>query len=209
MVPGAHEVPPTRPSLLRKARNLEDQDSWQDLYDIYSKMISRAAVRAGLNEWEAQEVLQETMIRLAKKLPQFEYDRKVGSFRGWLMRTTRWGINDQFRRRGLLARRSTDRGTRTGRTATVARIPDPRGDVLEEHWEREWKESVLEAALEHVKASVSPPQFQIFDCYVLKQWQVEKVARILGVSPASVYLAKSRIQPLVEKEVRRLKRNTN
>ena len=60
------------------------------------------------------------------------------------------------------------------------------------------------AALERVKARVSPRQFQIFDCYVLKGWGVTKTADALGINAAQVYLAKHRVGNLVKKEVQAL-----
>jgi len=62
----------------------------------------------------------------------------------------------------------------------------------------------MDAATRHVKRQVAPKQYQIFDCYVLKQWPVAKVKRDLGVSVAQVYLAKHRVARLIKKEVKRL-----
>jgi len=65
---------------------------------------------------------------------------------------------------------------------------------------------LLQAATERVKKKVSGKQYQIFDCYVLKQWPVQKVAKELRVSVAQVYLAKHRLSALLKKELGRLER---
>jgi RNA polymerase sigma-70 factor (ECF subfamily) len=57
------------------------------------------AVKAGLNDAEAQDVVQETVITAAKNLERFKTDPTHGSFKGWLLHTTRWRIADQFRKR--------------------------------------------------------------------------------------------------------------
>ncbi len=59
---------PTRPSLLRRLKDTEDHQSWQEFHDLYAKLIFRFAIKAGLNEDEAQEVVQDTMIGAAKNL---------------------------------------------------------------------------------------------------------------------------------------------
>ncbi len=197
----------TRRSLLSRLRNWDDRESWEKFFDTYSNLIYRTAIWAGLNEWEAQEVLQETLIVAAKKLPKFKYDSSIGSFRGWLLRTTRWRIEDQFRKRRLVARRWPERKSETDRTGTVARIPDPRTGELEAGWNREWKQNLLEAALERVKRSVSANQYQIFDLYVIKHWPAGKVAETLGISAGQVFLAKHRVLPLLKREVHRLEEN--
>ena len=75
----------------------------------------------------------------------------------------------------------------------IDKIPDEGKNNFDQVWEREWQNNLLQAALERVKAKVSPKQFQIFDYYVLREWDAAKVRRQLGVTIAQVYLAKHRI----------------
>ena len=62
---------PTRPSLLVRLKNTEDQQSWQEFNDLYGKLIFGFAIKAGLTETEAQEVVQETLIAAAKTCRSF------------------------------------------------------------------------------------------------------------------------------------------
>ncbi len=57
------------------------------------------AIRSGLSDQEAEDVVQETVISIAKKMPEFVYDPAKCSFKGWLMHVTRLRILDQLRRR--------------------------------------------------------------------------------------------------------------
>ena len=57
------------------------------------------AIHAGLSEAESQDVVQETVVTVAKQMPGFRYDRSKGSFRSWLCKTTHWKIQDQLRKR--------------------------------------------------------------------------------------------------------------
>ena len=50
-------------------------------------------------------------------------------------------------------------------------------------------------------------QFQIFDCYVLKEWPVADVAKTFNVSAGQVYLARHRVAALIKKEVKRMEGN--
>src|SRR5687768_5591934 len=90
---------PTRLSLLSRLQDLEDQSSWQRFYDTYRQLIFKVARRAGLNEVEAHDVLQETVIAVAKQIPDFRYDRTQGTFKGWLLTITHRRIHDLHRRR--------------------------------------------------------------------------------------------------------------
>ena len=205
MVKNPVNLIPTRASLLGRLKNCEDQESWAEFYDIYSELIYRVALMAGLSHTEAQEVLQETMIRLAKQMQLFEYDPSR-SFKGWLLHEAGYRIKDQFRKRHperqAIGRRPGD----TSRTATIERIPDPASFVLEDVWEKEWQTNLLNKAIEKVKGQVSARQFQMFDLYVTKQWPVQKVAKVLGVNLGRVYLAKHRVSALIKEEIKRLEK---
>jgi len=194
---------PTRPSLLERVKDRDDQTSWQEFADFYSKLIFGFALKAGLTEVEAQEVVQETLIAAAKNLPEFRYDPKVCSFKTYLLNLTNWRVKDQLRKR-LPGERL--KSPEDDRTSTVERIPDPAGVELEDIWNREYHATLLAAACETVKAQVDPKQWQIFDLYVLKEWQPREVAQALGISVTRVYLAKHRVSPLVKKEVGKLER---
>jgi RNA polymerase sigma factor (sigma-70 family) len=196
----------TRKSLVDRLADWNDRKRWQQFFDSYWKLIDRTARKAGLTESEAQEVVQETLITVAKKIDGLKYDPALGSFKGWLLNITRWRIADQFRKR----KRAGEQPARTRRdereTATIDRIPDPAGFDLDAAWDEEWYKNLRQAATERVKKKVSAKQYQIFDCYVLKQWPVQKVAKELRVSVAQVYLAKHRLSALLKKEATKVER---
>jgi RNA polymerase sigma factor (sigma-70 family) len=202
----------TRRSLLSRIKNWQDSDSWQQFYDTYSGLIYGTAINAGLMAEEAEEALQETILTVAKKLraengekPAFQYDPSIGSFKGWLLTVTRSKIFDQFRKRGPLFRKAARRDTRTNRTPTEARIPDPNNDI-ESKYNLDYRQTIQEAALERVKRSVKAKQYQVFDLYVLKQWPALKVAQYLGLNRGQVFVAKHRVVAMMQKEVQRLQR---
>jgi len=197
---------PTRSSLLRRVKNTEDRQSWQEFHDIYRKLIFAFARKAGLTEDESEEVVQETLIAAARHLPEFRYDPKVCSFKTWLLNLTHWRVKDQLRKRASPLFAESALADDDTRTAAVDRIPDQAGDQLEAVWEREWQVAWLQAALVAVKPEIDAKQWQIFDLYVLKEWPPRDVARTLQISIARVYLAKHRVSALLKKARRRLER---
>jgi RNA polymerase sigma-70 factor (ECF subfamily) len=197
---------PTRRSLLDRLKNWEDQESWRDFFDTYWKLIYGVAVRAGLHDVEAQEVVQETLITVAKKMPGFQYDPSLGSFKNWLLTTTRWKIGDQYRKRTPLRALPSAPVEELDQITTIESIPDTANETLDEVWEQEWKKAIFDAALARIKGKVKAEQYQMFDLYAVKNWTVERVAQTLGCSAARVYLAKYRISALLKKEIKRLEK---
>jgi RNA polymerase sigma-70 factor (ECF subfamily) len=195
---------PTRRSLLSRLKQWDDQESWQDFFNTYWKLIYGVALRAGLSACDADDVVQETIIAVAKQIPHFRYDPALGSFKSWLLLITRRRINDHLRKEYRRVKAGHSAHEETGRTTAVERIPDPLGADLEAIWEEEWKQGMFEAALQRVKRQVDPAHFQIFDCYALKEWPVKDVVSAFGVKASRVYLIKHRIAEMVAKEIRRL-----
>lgn len=200
----------TRKSLIERLGNWEDQKSWDDFYKRYWKLIYSVALKSGLRSEEAFDAVQETIFVIAKQQKDHRYDPKMGSFKSWLMNQTRWRISDQFRKRAKdTAMFKPEYDTDDRRTATLDRYEDVKGNQLEKVWDLEWKKSLTDRALAAVKLKVSPKQFQIFDCYVVKDWSVLQVSRELGVSMAQVYLAKHRVGALMKKEILALEKDFN
>jgi RNA polymerase sigma-70 factor (ECF subfamily) len=199
------EFIPTRRSLLSRLKNWDDHDSWKVFFDTYWRLIYNAALRSGLTDAEAQDVVQETVISVSKSLAQSAYDPKKGSFKTWLMRLTGWRIVGQLRKRrpgGKYCNQGTDADDQTD---LIEKIPDEAISVLESHWDEEWESNLMETAIRRVKSKVDPKQYQIFDLYARKNWPVGKVANDLKITRARVYLAKHRVSNSLKKEIEYLR----
>ena len=206
---------PTRQSLLSRLKVWDDHESWRDFFDTYWRLIYGLAVKSGLTNTEAEEVVQETLLAVAKELPDFKYDPARGSFKGWLLEITRRRIANQVRRRlkhrhatagplvGEATRQPSVERSESGqrRTATVERVPDPNSDEMERLWDQEWRGNLLETSIIRVKKRVNAKQYQMFNLYVMMQWPMDQVKKTLGVSAAQVYMAKMRISRLIKREV--------
>jgi len=206
-----NDLMPTRYSLLSRLKNWEDQTSWRDFFDTYWRLIYEVALKAGLRETEVQEVVQETVIAVAKNIGDFRAQPEHGSFKAWLLHQTRWRIADQFRKRQARPappspNRNDEPDSNGPQTATIDRVADPAGNALEALWEVEWGKTLMSRALEAVKQQISPRQFQMFDLHVLQEQTVAQVCAILQVNSMQVYLAKNRVGALLKKELKRLEK---
>ncbi len=195
----------TRKSLIERLGDWEDQRSWEEVHKTYHRLILSVALDSGLRHEEALDVVQETFFRLAQQQKEGKYDPEKGSFKAWLMNQARWRINDQFRKRkkdtAMMDFGSPDDSRRT---AVLDRCEDPDGPDIEKMWDEEWSKSLTERGLAATKQLVAPKQFQIYDCYVVKEWSASKVKEELGISIAQVYLAKNRVGGILKKELEKL-----
>jgi len=207
-LPNGEDLIPTRESLLSRLKNWDDQESWRDFFDTYWRLIFNLARKAGLSDAEAQDIVQETVLSVARNIEGFRYDPAVCTFKSWMLQITRWRIANQKKKRQREENRVQNPIDTSDETAAIERIGDPAGFDLESIWDEEWKKNLLRAALERVRRRIDPEQFQIFDLHCVEQWPVSKVTSTLGVSAARVYLVKHRVGGLLKKELSRLERVT-
>ena len=139
---------PTRRSLLSRLRNWDDQESWQEFFDTYWRLIYSAGIRAGLNEQDAEEVVQDTVVAVVRRMPDFKYDPATCSFKTWLWLVTRRRIADRFRRRSRQVATVDLPATNDTSTEPMNKIPDPASLEPDAKWDEEWERNLLRAALE-------------------------------------------------------------
>jgi RNA polymerase sigma factor (sigma-70 family) len=201
MATNTDEFIPTRRTLLSRLKNWNDSASWQEFFDLYGRFLFGVARKAGLSETEAQDVVQETVVTVAKEMPHFHYDPARGSFKAWLLQVARSRVNDawrkkHYRKNGADLPREERLGTTTG-----AALPAPLGFSLETVLDREWERNVLQAATVRVKAQANPAHYQIFHLHVVKQIPAREVARRLKVGLMTVYYARREISKLIKKQI--------
>lgn len=201
---------PTRASLLDRLKNPSDDASWSEFDRNYRGLLTGVARRAGLNDHETAEVVQDTLIALARKIPEFRYQPGKDSFKGWLLQVLRWRIVDRVRRRAAaralepatLAERLSERDDPVSHS-NPTNVADPR-EAFASIWDAEWEEHLLKQALARVKRQANPEQYAIYHLREIEQRPVAEVRKALGVSAAAIYLASFRVGALLKREVRRL-----
>lgn len=205
MAESADELVPTRATLIQRLKNWQDESSWEDFFNTYWKLIYDFAVKNGLTPSEAEDVVQETLLAVARSMPGFKYNPEIGSFKAWLFNLTRWRVKDQLRRRNSNAEAAFQEEP-TGATRAIERIPDPASENVDAVWDAEWEKNLLTTALNNVKRRVDPQKYQVFDLYVNKNCPAAKVAATFGMPVDQVYLAKHRVTESIKEEVARLRK---
>lgn len=172
----------TRPSLLIRVRDPRDGEAWRQFDELYRPLIVRFARAAGLPAADADDLGQECLTELVRRLPQFEYDRARGGFRRWLRVFVRYRVRNYFRKR-------REQNARTGDFTR----PQDRESSPSQVWERIWLQEHMHYCLEQIRDEFEPQTYAAFKHYVLDEWPVSRVCEALGVNANQVYIAKSRV----------------
>lgn len=171
----------TRKSLLFRLRDRGDSHAWGEFYTIYAPLLFRYARARGLAEGDAEEIRDQCLEVIVRRMPDFEYDRKRGRFKGWLYRIAAGRIVDAHRRRR----------ERRAETGELLGIPDPQPHP-DEVWQQEWRQGHLRVAIEQARRQVRESDFEVFEM-LLENRPVSEVCAALSINANQVYKAKGRV----------------
>lgn len=194
-------APETSPTLVGRLRAVPaDQDAWRDFVGIYGVHILHWARNWGLQDADAEDVTQATLLRLAKTMRDFAYDPSL-SFRGWLRTLAHHAWQDLARvKRPILL------GSADGENSLLERAGD---SGLATALESAFDEELLRKAMASVRLRVEPKTWDAFRLAALEQCPGAEVAAKLGMRLTSVYKARSNVQKMLQEEVRLLEDECN
>lgn len=188
----------TRGTLLARLRSDPgDQAAWTEFVLRYGPLIRGWCRQWNLSEADAQDVTQNVLVKLVRKMGSFIYD-PTKSFRAWLKTVTHHAWND------YLDSRRGPQGT--GGSAGEA---DPLADVvaredllqrLDEAFDRE----LLDEAVARVRLRVAERTWEAFRLLSFEGLSGAEAAAKVGMQVAMVYVAKSKVQKMLRKEIRKL-----
>jgi RNA polymerase sigma factor (sigma-70 family) len=182
------EAPPTRPSLLIRLRDHQDQQAWVQFVDVYAPLIYGYVRKRGLQDADAADLTQACLRKVAVHVGTLEYDPRRGTFRGWLFTVVRNLLRDFHDRPQHLVRGSGDSQMQQLLENQAAPEADETGQ-----WERECRRRALAWAAEQIRPQVQETTWQAFWQTAVEGKSGKEVAKSLGLKLTAVYVAKSRV----------------
>ena len=173
----------TRSSVLRAVADTENEAAWQRLFDLYAGFVFSIARSKGLNDADADDIVQVVFTDLARNLPTFQYDRAKGKFRAYLSGLVNWRVMDKLK----VGKRDADLKASFWEEAKAA-SSDDNGFA-----EREWQAAALEEALRRIKPDVNPEHYAAFVASAIDGQDTETVMRLYGISSDNLYQIRKRL----------------
>ncbi len=170
-----------------------DPDAWRRLCSIYSPLVYGWARKAGLQESDAGDIVQEVFRIVSTHLAKFRHDRPDDTFRGWLLTITRNEIRGWFRRQSRQAAAGEGGSTAMDR---IQQAPDwiasDTGlDSLDEDGSDE--RDLMRRAAEIVRQDFEPHTWQAFWRSVVEGHAAAEIAADLHMTTGAVRQAKFRV----------------
>jgi RNA polymerase sigma-70 factor (ECF subfamily) len=181
---------------LEQLRLRPDDQAWRRFVDLYTPLIRHWLSRHGLQAADVDDLSQEVLAVVIRKLPEFEHNRRPGAFRTWLRTITAYRLGDFLR-----ARRN--RPPALGQSNIehlLEQLRDPASDLSRE-WDRLHDRHVARRLLELIRPEFTAPTWEAFRLLVLEDTPAAAVAGRLGLSVNAVLIAKSRVLSRLRREV--------
>ena len=187
--------PETRASLIIRLGNPADDLAWAEFLQIYEPILFRLASRWGLQEADAREVVQETLLGVSKSIDGFSTDNHGASFRRWLATITRNKLADHLAKRSKQEHGSGD--SDVYRWLNQQAADDSSASV----WDWNQRREVFAWAAQKVRQQVNEQTWQAFHRTSVVGEDVKAVAKDLGMREGMIYVARSRVMTRLRKAV--------
>jgi RNA polymerase sigma factor (sigma-70 family) len=196
-------IPNTRASLLVRLGDPRDEQAWAEFMEIYSPLVRRLAQQRGMQDADADDLLQEVFRAVAKAMERGAYDPARGSFRGWLFRIAR-NLMVNF----LISQKRQPRGS--GNTDMQHLLEEqPAADGEESAlFEIEYRRGLLYWAAEQVRGEFSALTWQVFWQTGVEGRPAKEVAAALRTTVGTVYHYKSKVMARLRKKIEQVEGET-
>lgn len=173
-----------------------DGDAWDEFVRRYQPAIRAWCARWGLQASDADDVAQEVVIKLLAAMRKFQYDPSR-SFSAWLKTVTHNALNDFH----------SDRRKEPGRTAVDLAIVEQEAAraEFEQRLEYLFDRDLFEIAMRRVARRVKPATWDAFRLTALEGLSGQEAGDRLKMPVAHVFVARNRVQKLLQQEIRSLK----
>jgi RNA polymerase sigma factor (sigma-70 family) len=187
----------TRPSLLVRLRDPQDQDAWQAFLNLYAPLIYGFGRKSGLQDADAADLTQIVLQEVSTGIGRLVYDSEKGTFRGWLFGVARNQLGKW--------RRAQRQPQGTGDTENLQQLAaHPAPDETAEWWEMEYKRRCFLVAAQRVRPRVNEDSWHAFWQTAVEGRVASAVADELKLKLGALYTAKSRVLALIKKEIQTL-----
>lgn len=189
--------PETRPSLVARVRDPDDQEAWREFVAAYAPAVYRLARRRGLQHADAEDLTQRVLMAVGRAVGGWRPDPARGRFRSWLATIARNAAAN------ALARRRPDAGV--GGTDLLDLLAEQPADdepsrqlVL-----LEFRRGLFRFAADRVREEFRGGTWEAFRLTAIEGLSAEEAAAELGTTAGAVYTARSRVIRRLREEVGR------
>lgn len=191
----------TSATLLLRLQDIEDHEAWAVFVEQYAPIVFLWCRRFHLQDSDAADVTQDVLVKLMRRMREFRYEPGKGRFRGWLKTVTANTVRDLARSWERRIRGSGDDDSQ--QLLNSLQTPDAVESLVAD-LEAQYQHELFQRATEQVRPRVKQHTWEAWELTSLNKKPAATVAKQLGLAVGDVYVARSRVNKMLAKEVKRL-----
>lgn len=182
-------------SLLERLRVQAGPSDWRRFVALYEPLLRSWLRRKEVQVQDADDLVQNVMAVVVRRVGEFEHNGRPGAFRTWLRTITFNCLKEHWR-----TRKASPTGVGGSDIQTlIAELEDP-DSQLSRLWNEDHDRHVMRKLLEDLQAEFEPRTWLAFEGFALKSKSAAEVAQELGITPNAVFIAKSRVLARLREE---------
>ena len=181
-------MPNTSLSFLEQLQTEANDQAWNQLDRLYTPLIHGWLSRQNVLGADREDLAQDVLLVVLRKLPQFEHNHRPGAFRNWLRRITLNCLRDFWRTKKIRPISDGD----TSFEMALDQLADESSDICRK-WNEDHDRIVTRQLLDQIQPQFEPATWSAFEQVAIREKPAQQVATELGVSIGTVYKAKSRV----------------
>lgn len=183
-------------SLLDRAANPADSDSWDRLAQLYVPLMRRWLNQYDVQRADADDLIQEVLVVVMQELSQFDHNQQTGAFRNWLRRILVNRLRNFWR-----SRKCEPRGKGTSSLLEQLNQLEDDGSAISRIWNAEHDQHVISQLMEAVRPRFQAKTWEAFRRQMFDGQRADAVAAELNMPLSSVYVARNRVLSTLRREV--------
>jgi RNA polymerase sigma-70 factor (ECF subfamily) len=182
-------------SLLDRVATSADSESWDGLVAMYRPLLARWLRSYDVQPADAEDLIQEVLTVVVQEVGSFDHNERAGAFRSWLRRILVNRLRNFWRKRNNAPQAK-------GTSSLLEQLQQLEDDssALSRVWNTEHDQHVIGQLMETVRPRFEPQTWEAFRRLVFDGQRADAVARELGLSLSSVYVARSRVLSTLRRE---------
>lgn len=195
----------TSASLLERLTDRPENSDWDRLVDVYSPLIRNWIQRHALLQGsDIDDVVQDVLAVLVKKLRDFRREPRAGAFRRWLKSITINCLREFWK-----SRRTRPFPSEPSNLINILEQLEDPCSGLSRIWDEEYEQFVTRKLLVQIRPAFTESTWRAFQGFAIEGRSAEEIAQELDITVNAVFIAKSRVLTRLRQEGKGLLDGTN
>lgn len=189
------DFPDTSYSLIERIKDLANEASWEEFLRIYQPVVYRMVRRRGVQDADAQDVMQQVFISVSRSIDQWTAGEEKPPFRAWLTTVTRNATTK------AISRQPRDRATGLTAVAEQLNAVPCSEEMTAAEFLQETQREIVRWCKEQIHDEFTETTWDIFWKTSVESVPISEIAQQTGRSTGAIYVARHRVLSRLREKV--------